>query len=742
MGRLPVLRRIEVGFNSRFGDEKRVVIPPPFALPVGQGSYSPVAAHLVGMHSFEQSQDSDIGIEFEIFSALALAGVQGRVKGVLCDEELLLERRSGHTLHLKLNAINRLRHHHTSLIPRWTLGISFVLLYGAWRVFVGQPALIMLFAGIMTTLVFILGRRPTLVIDTESGDCHTLFANDASLMRMCYLIKRIQGGTTLVAAREGLESLEREADYPSISPLEGSLVAAGEANIDAPRALESFISDNSESELGELLPAWAAKDSGTAMSINEPSYTERISEHLGEYQNTSPRPGSFVPSAIDQGGYESTMPSPFLRAEEVRQEMRSPVHNQIRAPDPWSQPQLPQDSALQTQQYREPQDNCHPKTPESEATFGGFDMFAEGGLFDEQEPSFPARIDSAAPTYQQEPAQQWPQSQPQQAVDDYRHRIPQDEHAFHTPGGMVSGDGGFNSARWQTPDTRPVAQQMNSYRMIEQRAGALPPANDGAMHPDAGAVNQHQKPSAFIPSFLSPLSHGERQDTMMRFAVDEEGEPIQHRPAEPTGIVAAAMKEEADGVYDAELAQNSEAAMQQFPLMQKLAQQRTPSNRRIRMRKQAMGKPQASRGIRNLILPSITKLGKLASAPSRIFKRRRNDGDGYAEVYGDEDGYRDDVFRQERFQTSQSLRLAADQSYQAQIAEEIARLTQANGGVLPDDVAERLLRHIGNSGEGQQLLLTAGPEEIPSSFSDLSSSSEAARKVNDISGIPRLDQSY
>ena len=693
------------------------------------------------MHSFEQSQDSDSGVEFEIFSALAMAGVQGRVKGVLCEEELLLERRSGHTLHLKLNAINRLRHHHTSLIPRWTLGISFVLLYGAWRVFVGQPAMIMLFVGIMTIVVFILGRRPTLAIDTKSGDCHTLFGNDASLMRMCYLIKRLQGGTPLVTAREGLESLEREADYPSISPLEGVLAAAGEANIEAPRALDAFIMDNSESELGDLLPAWAAKDSGTPMSFNEPTYTERIRETAGDYGNVPPRPGSFMPGSFEQTGSEPTMPTPFLRAEEVRQEMRSPVQNQVRAPNPWSQTQLQQNNAMPTQQYGEPQDKCHEITPEPESSFGGFDMFAEGGLFDDTESSSPARFGSADNTYQQEMPPQWPQSQPLQEHDEHRYRSAQDEHAFRTPGGVISGDGGFNSERWQNPDTRPVPQ-MNSYRMIEQRAGVLPPANDGALHPDVGAVNSHQKPTSFIPSFLSPLSHGERQDNLMRFAVNEDEGLIQHRPEEPAGVVAAALKEDEEGVYDAELAENSEATLEQFPRMQKLAQQRSPSNRRIRLRRQAMGQPRAVIGIRNLILPSISRLGKLASAPGRIFKRRRNDGDGYSEVYGDSDGYRDGIYRQERFQTSQALRLAADQSYQAQIADEIARLTQANGGVLPDDVAERLLRHIGNSGEGQQRLLTAGPEEIPSSFADLSSSSEAARKVNDIPGIPRLDQSH
>ena len=699
------------------------------------------------MHSFEQSQDSGSGVEFEIFSALAMAGVQGRVKGVLCEKELLLERRSGHTLHLKLNAINRLRHHHTSLIPRWTLGISFVLLYGAWRVFVGQPALIMLFAGIITILVFLLGRRPTLTIDTESGDCHTLFGNDASLMRMCYLIKRLQGGTSLVAARDGLELLEREADFPSISPLEGALTAAGEAYVEAPKALEAFIMDDSESELGELLPAWAAKESGTPMSFNEPTYTERIRGNVGEYDGSGPNPGSFIPTGTERKRFEPSIPAPFFRAEEIRREMRNSQPNQIQAPNPWSQPQTASNHAMPTQQYGESSDKCHAITPEPEASIGGFDMFAEGGLFDEPGPSAPghsatARFDSADNSYQQEMPPQWPQSQPIQGHDDFRHQNPRDELAFHPPDGVVSGEGGFNSTRWQTPDTR-QAPQMNSYRMIEQRVGALPPADDGALHPDAGVVNEHQKPTGFIPSFLSPLSHGERQDNLMRFAGDEEeGGSIQHRPEVQSGIVASALKEEGEGVIDAELGENNETTLQQFPRLRKLAQQRSPVNRRIRLRRQAMGRPRAVSGIRNLILPSISRLGKLASAPGRIFKRRRNDGDGYAEVYGDQDGYRDGIYRHERFQTSQSLRLAADQSYQAQVAEEIARLTQANGGVLPDDVAERLLRHIGNSGEGQQRLLTAGPEEIPSSFSDLSSSSQAARKVNDIPGIARLDQTH
>ena len=707
------------------GVTKRVEIPPFRALPIGQGSYSLAYAHPAGMHSLEQTQDTETTVEYEIFSALSMAGVQGRIKAVLSEEKLLLERRTGHTLQLKLSAMNRLRHHHSSLIPRWMLGFGLVLLYGAWRVFVGQPAIIMLIVGTFTVLAFILGRRPTLTIDTESGDCHTLFGNDASLMRMCYLVKRLQSGICLDDARKGLELLEREADYPSISPLEGIIGNGDPIHMQEPVALEVFLGNDEVSKPFDLLPEWAAKDSDSPLSIIEPTYTERVNE-------------------IDSGSNPNHMsqPAPFLRAESVRQDMRNQGHAQIQAPNPWQQPQLQQTNSSPQQQfgnYHNPYSEPVPQqstNSNTDSMFGGFDMFAEGGLFDSPEPS-QSNYDTPSYSREAQPQSSWAPSQPHKGnsmASTENNQI----NSFDLPNPTQSADGGFNSQRWQNPDTRPAPTQ-SSYQMIEQRAGNLPPANQGALHPDV-ANNNHQQPTGFIPSFLSPLEHGARQDNLMRFEPNDGNEQTLAEDNHlATGLVAGAKIDSENDILDAELAEVEEESLEQFPRLAKLTGQRNPSNRRIRLRHEAMGQSKPSTGIRGLILPSISRLGKLASSPSRLFRRKTNAGDGYAEVYGDGDGYRDGIYREERFHTSQALRLAADQSYQAQISDEIARLTKANGGVLPDSVADQLLRHIADTGEGQQRLLTAGPEEIPTSFSDLSSSSEVARKVNDIPGIARMD---
>ena len=624
------------------------------------------------MHTIEQSQDSLEGVELEVFSALSIAGVHGRVKGVLSEDEILFERRTGHTLQLRLNAIRRLRHHHTSLIPRWTLLIGLVLLYCAVRVFVGQPAILMLFSGAAIIFVFFMGRRPTLTIDTESGDCHTLFGNDASLMRMCYLVKRLQSGCDLIEARKGLELLEREADYPAISPIEGALFAAGDANLEAPSVLEAFLMNDAETNSQrELIPEWAAKESGSPISITEPIYTERVTEVHNEF--------------------EPVIPAPFARAETVRQEMQSQQHHHVQAPNPWSQQNIGY------------QQNVQPQQPQahSEPSFDGFDMFSEGGIFD----------DPAPPTTNV--ANQNPWQNP--AV----HQTPQqpafsDNH-YATQSNTIDSNIGIQHQPISNTNTH-----SSSYKMIEQKRNETM-GHSSLDNSVNNVADPHQKPSGFIPSFLSPLSHGERQDQMMRFDSDDENDEFTHDEILPpaAGLVAGARKEGMSEIVDAEIVGSSETKLGQFPHMQRLAEQRNPVKRRIRVRSELQGHQRTQRSIRNMLLPTVNRLGQLASSTSRIFKRRKTEPSDNPNS-----------------QTTRSLRSAAEQSYQSQIADEIARLTKANGGVLPDDVTEQLLRHIGNGKNN----LTAGPEEIPSSFSEMSSSSEAARKERDIPGIQRMDK--
>lgn len=678
------------------------------ALPVGQGSYSVRLARRAGMHSSEQSQTLGREGEAEVFSSLKLAGFDGRVKAVLCEKELMLERRSGHTLHLRLDAITRLRHHHTPLMPRWMFICGIFCIYAAWRIFVGQIAIALLSFGIGTMVVFIIGRRPTLTLDTESGDCHTVYGNDASLMRLSYLAKRIKDGVSLEEARNGLELLEREADYPTISPLEATLLASGEANVEAPAVLDAFLSEYDSEEVN-LLPAWAAEQQGEGLMLNEPTYTERIDED----------PANRIPTS-------------FERAAVVKREMMSGQQSGAPPQNPWA-PQ-PQSTAIQPWQPQQQQQGFAPpansqsysQAGEDNSAFGGFDMFAEGGLFgssSEPQQSQPYRIGETPGHFGQ---------------TGYGGA----DSPYPSPANQV--EGGFSSERWQRADTR--AEQQNSYGMVHSRGAPLPPANSGALHPQAGLGSVQEADSGprsgnFIPSFLPSLAHGERQDELMRFDASDDTE-LGEEDVTPFGIseglVASARRGEDGSIVDAEIASDGHP-LEPYSRFRDLTEHRRPGQRRMRLRSEILDMRRARSGIRDLLLPSISRLGRIASAPRRLLQRRAGRGDGYSEVYGDEDGYEGDVYREENFQTAQALRLQSDQSYQAQVASEIQRLTQQNGGVLSDDVAQQLLRHIAEKGDERQQLFTAGPESIPDSFSELSSSSEIAQSANNIPGIARLD---
>ena len=51
-------------------------------------------------------------LEHELFHSLRVAGIDGRIKCVLSERTLLLERRDGKGMRIDLDAIHRLRHHH------------------------------------------------------------------------------------------------------------------------------------------------------------------------------------------------------------------------------------------------------------------------------------------------------------------------------------------------------------------------------------------------------------------------------------------------------------------------------------------------------------------------------------------------------------------------------------------------------------------------------------------------------
>ena len=67
-------------------------------------------------------QDEPFGVQpeqrgFEILAPLRLAGIEGRIKGLLDERAFLLERRDGKGLRISVDSIQRVRHHHVPITP-------------------------------------------------------------------------------------------------------------------------------------------------------------------------------------------------------------------------------------------------------------------------------------------------------------------------------------------------------------------------------------------------------------------------------------------------------------------------------------------------------------------------------------------------------------------------------------------------------------------------------------------------
>jgi hypothetical protein len=167
--------------------------------------------------------------------------MDGKIKGVLDESTLLFERRDGKGLRIEINSIQRVRHHHIPMMPpsiTW-LGVITILL--AARVLSGSIQLYALAFGTITIFTWLVGRRPTLCIDTKAGDRHILHGGDSLLLRAQMMINRLCDGKTIEEAREGLEELHRHSNYPTVRPLESV-------------QLEAALINNEIVEEAELLP--------------------------------------------------------------------------------------------------------------------------------------------------------------------------------------------------------------------------------------------------------------------------------------------------------------------------------------------------------------------------------------------------------------------------------------------------------------------------------------------------------
>jgi|GEM_PF-231359 len=183
----------------------------------------------------------------EVLGSLMLDGTSGKVLAVLDERMLSFESKTGHLTSIKLSSILHTHHHNSRLAPFWIAFLGVVFLWFGLRII--DPLNFRIGAMIIGAVFissWILTGRPTLTIETDDNVCFAIMGNDARLMRMNHLLQRINQGMSMQEAREGLELLERDTDYPGVTILEESFDLIEPVNIETPTSIGTFLGSNVE----------------------------------------------------------------------------------------------------------------------------------------------------------------------------------------------------------------------------------------------------------------------------------------------------------------------------------------------------------------------------------------------------------------------------------------------------------------------------------------------------------------
>ena len=221
-----------------------------------------------------------VGIKFR---SLSLGGVRGKVRTTLNENQVSFESRNGHALDIRLDAIKRVQHHDTTLVPGWLAVVGLIFIWVAWRGVTGKLQALLGAAGMVISAAHYITKQPTLTIDTNAEDCHVIYGNDLTIMRLCALIQRIQNGMTLDEARASVDSMVSDSDYPrSINSDELEMIP--EPVEVFPSAVISHFIDSMDEE--DLLnaevdsPAIVIDDLDIPIWEDEPETEPQISEGL------------------------------------------------------------------------------------------------------------------------------------------------------------------------------------------------------------------------------------------------------------------------------------------------------------------------------------------------------------------------------------------------------------------------------------------------------------------------------
>jgi hypothetical protein len=600
----------------------------------------------------------------EILTSFRLAGVGGAIKGILNEKSLLLERRDGKGLRVDIDTIHRVRHHHTPVIPQGFTWMGIITLILAARVFTGSIQIYALLLGASTIFAWIIGRKPTLCIDTKQGDRHILHGPDSLLLRTQMMINRLCDGKTLDEAREGLDNVQINPNFPTISPLQAVKVES--AALQAEEVDEAFLlPEVGVFDEADLEQALKAMYHGNAGEIPEPMPAETL-------------PTTDVYTATEAFSSESAADH---AGRGLLDRARNSLHEVRSESDEWQQQQQPQQKLdTWSRPWEQPSTESPVKQTDTDSAYERAWGRGEPQWYSEKDANPGTRIQTALSEAKEEGGMFFSGSM------------------FDDPPSQTTDSGIFGNmfdTPAPTPTPRPIPQPEPAPTWSGQAIREAAPTSN-----------------ALATTLPEPTLH----------ALREECTP---------GVVAAA-RIAVPNVPEPEAKPTETNTLEEFPALGALL--RNSPKRRLRSAtpKQGRFSQLAKRGFNALIrTQSKTPIRKLAR-PVKI------EGDNYAEIYGDEDGFEDGKFQEVALRSGQILRLRADQDHQAEVAERIRTLSKSAGGTLAADETNALIERLSESGDLEpiaNLLKAADTKQL--SFDQLASTSPP-KEAPGHHGISRL----
>jgi len=201
----------------------------------------------------------------ETFLSLRLAEPSERVKITLDERMLSIEGKRNATVEMRLNAINTMKIHSSDLVPTWLIFLGMALIWIGYRVMVPSAyKMVFIGAGVSIIAARLLTKKPTLTIQTSSGDTHVLFGNERDLHRLSFMFNHLANNKTMAEVRAKLKAIEAELNggwrHEEVLP------APNLPNVlDVPQVVNQFLADD-----GAFLPVEPHQTTPEWMPTHEP----------------------------------------------------------------------------------------------------------------------------------------------------------------------------------------------------------------------------------------------------------------------------------------------------------------------------------------------------------------------------------------------------------------------------------------------------------------------------------------